>query len=387
MGLFSGYDNKAAKTANKMGERNADVQERLYHLISEGLINEGGPDYGGQVDYFTDMPIYDPLTQAAQSFGAASTFTDKSQALRDAYQSQFMGGGLGGLLGALGINTDADSFGGLPGFFSGGGLLGSLGLGGGGGGAPRDVLSGVPRGTTTGTPPTMSQNMAQTGAQMDSAAASGNMMGNPMIKRAIEAQGGTGEEDIFKDPYYQGTLAMQSLRQAQQDQANSVGNELLQLAGLGQQPGIGFGQMLPAVRSTLQEYDPNLFNKGREELMGAKPLDIRQAEAAVQQYAPVMGMPMSQAAPGGQGAGQGRQQVKDILGLLMGGYGIANQMGFLDNLGGASGGGGIGGLATGSSPFISQPAAPAAPSGGGIGSLGGIIGGVGGILSGLGGLF
>ena len=44
MGLFSGYDNKAAKTANKMGERNADVQERLYHMISEGLINEGGPD-------------------------------------------------------------------------------------------------------------------------------------------------------------------------------------------------------------------------------------------------------------------------------------------------------------------------------------------------------
>ena len=211
-------------------------------------------------------------------------------------------GDLGGLLRGLGINTNYESFGGLPGFFSGGGLLGGLGLGGGGSSSTLPVT----------------QSDAETGAQMTSAAQSGNLMGNPMIKRAIEAQGGTAEDDIFKDPYYQGTLAMQALRQAQQDKANQVGGELLQLAGLGQQPGIGFGQMLPAVRSSLESYDPNQFNKGREELMGAKPMDIRQAEAAVQAYAPVMGMPFSQAAPGGQGAGQGRQQVKDILGLLMG---------------------------------------------------------------------
>lgn len=376
MGLFDRKEPEGVKVANQMAQRNADLQERLYDDISEGLLVRGGPDYAGPIPYNPNIPIISPTQRLAQSYGLASTLSDKSQGLRDAYQSQLMGGGLGGLLGALGINTDYQSFGGLPNFFSGGGLLGSLGLAGGGQQATDGAFMSGPQLDFGPTPTTggggYEPSNARMMAQLSSADQSGNFKGNPMLKEAIETLGGG--EQIYEDPYYRGVLGVQMARAAQQGKANEIGNELLQLAGLGNTPGIGFNSVLGGVSSALSDYDPYEFDKQMEVVNSAKPLRLRQAEQRIASYSPLMGMPMA-----GQSPVATNQTTPTMFQNLLGaaglGIGLYDQFAGQGGGQGQAGGGGIGGLASGSTPFVGAPASPQAPGGGGIGALlGGGIG-------------
>lgn len=311
MALFGG--NEQPRSARQMQQRNADLQERLYHDISEGILNRGGPDYAGPVDYFPDIPIQSPLQQVGQTVGAALGLSDRSGTIRDWYQNMLLGGGLGGLLTGLGFNTNYQSFGGLPGFFSGAG--------------------GMPVQQPVSTTPTMGipggANMLTGGRQpvvADTRQRGPENNTLSTIEPALTAQ----NPDYAQDPYFQGTQAMQNLRNQQQAQAQGVGNQLLGLVGLAQQPEVGFQGILGQVGGLLNQYDPTMFRQGQELLTGATPLRLRQARQRVQEYAPLLGTPMAQQLPGGAGAGQGGSTLNDILALGSLGYGLADEFGLVD---------------------------------------------------------
>lgn len=360
MGLFSGYENKGMKAANRMGERNEQLQERLYHLTNEGLINEGGPDWGGLVNYATDMPIQSPQQLLGQSLGLANVLSDKSPMLRDLYQDTLLNSGIQGILNNFGVNTDVESFGGLPGFWSGqGGFLNGLWTGAGGG---QQLPMGIPGGaqSLTGGQPAQTADVEGT------------------IQPALDVQGSADGESYQDNPWFQGTQAMQNLRMQQQQHNQNIANQLLEKAGLGQTPGVSYADLMGGIGNIMSQYDPNQFARGQELLMGAKPRQLRQAEAAQQAYGPMMGMPMAQAAPGGQGAGQGRRQFMDILGLLTLGGGLADEFGLLDSLGGM---GAAPQQSTAGSGFNWFTPGVGAGAQGGAGNM---MGGIGSILGGIG---